>query len=121
MRQGDPSTGSAGNGEPRRHRHGGVVGWSREGPLTADQEDQLAGALDPDLPGQWQNQPFKIPAGDATRFTWGESHDVQAGVLPARFSRPDRHIETFPARRTCLAMPRIHDAPPFTSSAATST
>src|SRR5665811_494170 len=121
MRQRDPPTGSAGDGEPRGHRHVGVVGGSCEGPFAADQEDQLAGALDPDLSGQWQNQPLKLPSGDATRLTGCESHDVEAGVLPARLPRPDSNIETVPARRTCLAKPRIHDAPPCTNSAATST
>src|SRR5665811_888571 len=121
MRQGDPASRGAGDGEPRGHRNIGIVGGSGEGPFTAFQEDQLAGALDPDLSGQWENQPLKLPTGDATRLTWGESHDIEACVLPARLTRPDRHIETFPARRTCLAKPRIQDAPPCISSAATST
>src|SRR5674476_1635173 len=115
VRQGNPCTRGAIDSKGRVNRYVRKVGWTRERPFAPEQEHQLPATLNPDLTGQWQNQPLKLPSGHRSRLTRGKSHDIEAGVFPTRLPRPDGHIETCPTRRTRLTMPLTHDAPPYTS------
>src|SRR5664280_950386 len=118
MRQGNPRPCRAGERKGRAHRHVGEVGGPGEGPFSPEQEHQLAVALHPHLSGQWQHQPLELPAGDQSRLTRCQGHDVQTRVFPAGLTRPNGNLEACTARRPYLAMPLTHNAPPWTSSAA---